>query len=143
MKTARVKWVDGMQFVAEADSGHAIILDSAQAEGGNDTGTRPMELILEGLAGCTAMDVVFILRRKRQQVTGLSVEVEAERAETHPKVYTRIKLKYLIKGVNLSEKAVKDAVELSQAKYCSVSAMLSKTASLEYQIQVAQESAAP
>ncbi len=88
--TAQVTWVDGMQFVGEAGSGHAIVLDGRESVGGRDTGPRPMELLLVGLAGCTAMDVKFMLQRRRQQVTGVQVKVEAERAYEHPKVYKKI-----------------------------------------------------
>ncbi|MDQ7052084.1 MAG: OsmC family protein [candidate division KSB1 bacterium] len=134
MKTAKVTWIEGMQFVAEAGSGHAIVIDGEPASGGRDTGTRPMELVLEGLAGCTAMDVIHILRRKRQDVTGLEVKVEGERADTHPKVYTRIHITYIVRGRQLSEKAVHDAVNLSKDKYCSVSAMLKSTADISYNV---------
>lgn len=134
MKTAKVTWVEGMQFVAEAGSGHAIVIDGEPANGGRNTGTRPMELVLEGLAGCTAMDVIHILRRKRQNVTGLEVKVEGERADTHPKVYIRIHITYIVRGRQLSEKAVHDAVNLSKDKYCSVSAMLKSTADISYNV---------
>lgn len=137
--TAQVTWVHGMQFVGEAGSGHAVVLDGRESVGGRDTGLRPLELMLVGLAGCTAMDVVHILRRKRQQVTDLQVQVEAERADDHPKVYTSIKLKYVVRGHDLSEKAVVDSIELSEKKYCSASAMLGKTAEIDYTYQIIQE----
>ena len=137
--TAQVTWVDGMQFVGESGSGHGIVLDGRENVGGRDTGPRPLELILIGLAGCTAMDVKFILQRKRQQVTGVQVKAEAERAEEHPKVYTSIKLEYVVRGRNLSEKAVVDSIELSEQKYCSASAMLARTADISYTYQIVQE----
>ena len=137
--TAQVTWVEGMQFVGEAGSGHAIVLDGKPEVGGRDTGTRPMELILVGLAGCTAMDVKHILLRKRQQMTGLQVNVQAERAGEHPMVYATIQLEYIVKGRNLSEKAVVDAIELSQDKYCSASAMLNKTAEISYRYEIIEE----
>ena len=137
--TAQVTWVDGLQFVGEAGSGHAIVLDGKESAGGRGTGTRPMELLLIALAGCTAMDVVHILRRKRQQVTGVQVKVEGERAEEHPRVYTTIKLVYVVKGRALSEKAVVDSIELSQNKYCSASAMLEQSAELTYEYQIIEE----
>jgi putative redox protein len=137
--TAQVTWVDGMQFVAEAGSGHAIVLDGKESVGGRDTGARPLELLLVGLAGCTAMDVKFILQRRRQKVTGVQVKVEAERAEDHPKVYTEIKLEYIVRGHNLSEKAVVDTIEQSEGKYCSASAMLGKTANISYTYQIIEE----
>jgi putative redox protein len=129
-----------MQFVGEAGSGHAIVLDGRESSGGRDTGLSPMELILVGLAGCTAMDVVHILRRKRQQVTDVQVKVEAERADEHPRVYNEIKLEYIVRGHKLSEKAVVDSIELSEKKYCSASAMLAKSAEMSYSYQIVQES---
>lgn len=137
--TAQVTWVDGMQFVGEADSGHAIVLDGRESVGGRDTGPRPMELLLVGLAGCTAMDVKFMLQRRRQQVTGVQVKVEAERAYEHPKVYKKIKLEYIVRGRDLSEKAVVDSIELSEQKYCPASAMLGKTADISYTYQIIQD----
>jgi putative redox protein len=95
--------------------------------------------MLIGLAGCTAMDVKFILQRKRQHVTGVQVKAEAERADEHPKVYTSIKLEYIVRGRDLSEKAVVDSIELSEQKYCSASAMLSRTADISYTYQIIQE----
>ena len=137
--TAQVTWVDGMQFVGEAGSGHAIVLDGKESVGGRDTGARPLELLLVGLAGCTAMDVKFILQRRRQKVTGVQVKVKAERAEEHPKVYTQIKLEYIVRGHNLSEKAVVDTIEQSEGRYCSASAMLGKTADISYTYQIIEE----
>jgi putative redox protein len=137
--TAQVTWVEGMQFVGEADSGHAIVLDSRESVGGRNTGARPMELLLIGLAGCTAMDVKFILERRREQVTGVQVKVEAERADKHPKVYNQIKLQFIVRGRDLSEKAVVDTIEQSQNKYCSATAMLGKTADISYTYQIIQE----
>jgi putative redox protein len=139
INTAQVTWVEGMQFVGEAGSGHAIVLDGREDVGGRDTGLRPLELLLVGLAGCTAMDVKHILQKMRQPVTGVQVQVEAERAEDHPKVYTHIKLSYVVRGQNLPEKSVADAIELSQYKYCSASAMLGKVAEISYTYQVIQE----
>jgi putative redox protein len=137
--TAQVTWVEGMQFVGEAGSGHAIVLDGGKGSGGRDTAMSPMELVLVGLTSCTAMDVKFILQRKRQQVTGVQVKAEAERADRPPKVYTDIKLAYTLRGRGLSEKAVVDAINLSQKKYCSASVMLGKTAEISYTYQVIQE----
>ncbi len=137
--TAQVTWVDGMQFVGEAGSGHAIVLDGRESVGGRDTGPRPMELLLVGLAGCTAMDVKFMLQRRRQQVTGVQVKAEAERADEHPKVYKKIKLEYIVRGRDLSEKAVVDSIELSEQKYCPASAMLGKTADISYTYQIIQD----
>lgn len=138
--TAQVTWVTGMQFVGRAGSGHAIVLDTGESAGGEDSGMSPMELLLVGLAGCTAMDVVFILRRKRQPLTGLQVRVEAERADEHPRVYTTIELQYTVTGRGLSEKAVWDAIKLSADKYCSASVMLGQTAAISHSCQIVQES---
>jgi putative redox protein len=137
--TAQVTWVEGMQFVGEAGSGHGIVLDGRESVGGRNTGLRPMELLLVGLAGCTAMDVKFILQRRRQQVSGVQVKVEAERADDHPKIFTHIKLEYIVRGRNLSEKAVVDSIEMSEQKYCSASAMLGKAAEISYTYQIIEE----
>jgi len=139
--TAQVTWIDGLQFVGEAGSGHAIVLDGNPEGGGRDTGPRPMELLLVGLAGCTAMDVVHILKRKRQQVTGLQVKVEGQRAEEHPRVFQTIKLEYIVRGRDLSPKAVADSVKLSEEKYCSASAMLGAVADISTSYQILEEPA--
>ncbi len=136
--TARVRLVEGMQFVAEGGSGHAIVLDSTPEVGGRDTGTRPMELVLMGLAGCTAMDVAYILRRKRQPLKGLEVNVSAERADKHPRVYTKIHVEYIIYG-NVSEKAAVRAIELSENTYCSASAILRKTAEMTWSYKIIRD----
>jgi len=135
MSKAKVRLVEGMQFVAEGGTGHAIVLDGDPSVGGRDTGSRPMELLLMGLAGCTAMDVVFILRRKRQPITGLEVSVDAERAPRHPKVYTKIHVEYVIYG-DVDDKAARQAIELSEEKYCSASAMLKKTAEVTWSYKI-------
>ena len=105
--------------------------------------TSPMELVLLGLCGCTAMDVAHILKRRRQEITDLRVTVDAERAETHPKVYTACHLKYTVRGRNLSEKAVMAAVKLTRETYCSVSAMLEKTATVTHDVEIIEESEQP
>jgi putative redox protein len=136
MSDTQVTWVDGMQFVAES-AGHSIVIDGAPGFGG-DTGMPPMRLLLLGAAGCSAMDVVHILRnRMHRPLTGLRVEVSAEQAEDHPKVYTRIELKYLVKGHGLREKDVRRAIELSNTKFCSAAIMLGETAqiSTSYEIE--------
>ena len=128
---AVVKRVQGMTLAARADSNHWLIMDAAESVGGTDAGSRPVELILMGLAGCTSMDVLSILQKKRITLDDYEVLVEAERAEEHPKVFTRIALKFVFYGNNIPEEAVKRAIELSETKYCSVSAMLSKTAAIK------------
>ena len=138
---ARVKWVENVTFVAESGSGHALVLDGAPEAGGRNLGMRPMELLLLGLGGCTAFDVVHILRRGREPVSDCVVEVEAERAATDPKVFTRIHLHYIVTGRGLAEAKVERAVKLSAEKYCSASIMLAKTAEITHDWQVIDESA--
>lgn len=133
---ARVKWIEGVAWMAEADSGHGLIIDGSPAIGGRNLGPRPMELVLAGLGGCTAMDVIEILRKQRQDVTDCVIEVDAERAETVPKVFTRIQLHYIVTGRGLKPAAVERAVKLSAEKYCSVSAMLQSTASIDHSFEV-------
>jgi putative redox protein len=129
MTDTSVRWVDGLQFVAEA-SGHSIVIDGGPGFG-RDTGMPPMKLLLLGAAGCSAMDVVHILKnRMRKPLADLQVEVKAEQAEEHPKVYTRIEFKYLVKGRGLKEKDVRRAIELSNTKFCSAAIMLGKTAEI-------------
>ena len=130
MMQASAVWTGHHRFVAQADSSHAIVVDGAHA-----TGNTPMELVLIGLCGCTGYDVASILQKKREPFTRLEVRAEAERAEQPPKVYTAIKLVYKIGG-KVSRKAVEDAVRLSKEKYCSVSAMLEKTAKITAEIEI-------
>jgi putative redox protein len=129
MSDTQVTWVDGLQFVAES-AGHSFVIDGAPGFG-QDTGMPPMRLLLLGAAGCSAMDVVHILKnRMRRSLTDLRIEVDAEQAEEHPKVYTRIGLKYIVKGRGLKEKDVLRAIELSNTKFCSAAIMLGKTAEI-------------
>jgi putative redox protein len=121
---ATLKWNGRMNFTATADSGHNITLDSDASVGGEDQGPRPMELILEGLVGCTAMDVISIMRKKRQNVTGFEVTAHAERAEEHPKVFTSVAIKYTFWGKDIDPKAVERSIELSEKRYCPAQAML-------------------
>ena len=134
---ARVSLTGELTFTGESGSGHKVIIDSATDVGGLDSGPRPMELILLGLGGCTSIDVVMIMRKARQQISDCVVEIEAERADEVPKVFTRIHLHYILKGVDLSERHVERAISLSAEKYCSVSRMLEKTAVIthDYEIQ--------
>jgi len=132
MVEAKVTWTDNERFVGEASSRHAVVLDAAK----DKTANSPMELVLIGLCGCTATDVVSILRKKREPFTSVEVRAEAERATEPPTVYTEIKLTYRVGG-NVSKKAVEDAVRLSKDKYCSVSAMLQKTAKITSVIEYA------
>jgi putative redox protein len=133
---ARVKLIEGAAFLSTADSGHGIIIDGAEQIGGQNLGPRPMELVLQGLAGCTAMDVISILRGMRQNVTGLDIRVSADRADEMPKVFTRIHLRYIVTGVALKPNRVQRAVEMSAEKYCSVSAMLASTAQITHEVEI-------
>jgi putative redox protein len=138
MSDTQVTWVDGLQFVSES-AGHSIVIDGAPGFGG-DTGMPPMRLLLLGVAGCSAMDVVHILRnRMRKPLSGLRVQVDAEQAETHPKVYTRIALKYSVKGRGLKEKDVRRAIELSNTKFCSAAIMLGKAAEIVTSFEIEEE----
>ena len=123
---ATVKLVDGMQFVGASGTGHALVMDAAGRVGGNDTGMRPMELLLVGLGGCTGMDVVSVLRKKRQDVTGVTVNVRGRwvQGESYPKYFEGIDVEYVVSGRGIKEDDVKRAVELSENKYCSVMANL-------------------
>jgi putative redox protein len=129
---ARVKWLDHMSFVGESGSGHSVVMDGAPESGGRDLGVRPMEMLLLGLGGCASFDVVMILQKARQNITNCEVEVSAERADTEPKVFTKIHLQFLVEGNDLSEKRVARAVSLSAEKYCSASKMLEKTAEMTH-----------
>ena len=133
-----VEWggPSGMLFVARTGSGHVTAMDGAPDGGGNNLAPRPMEMLLAGTGGCAAYDVVLILKRGRHVVTGCSVKLEAERAETQPKVFTRINFHFTVTGQDLPFDAVERAVKLSHEKYCSASAMMEKTAELSYTIEV-------
>jgi len=121
---ARIKWVEDATFMGEAGSGHAVIMDGPPESGGRNLGVRPMEMMLLGMGGCTNFDVVHILKKQRQEVTDCVAEIEAERADTEPKVFTRIHVHFVVKGHHLSEAKVAKAIELSAEKYCSASIML-------------------
>jgi len=137
MKT-RVKWNEGVSFVAESGSGHAIVVDGAPEAGGRNLGMRPMELLLAGAAACTAFDVVWILRKARQPVADCVVEADAERAAEEPKVFTRIHLRYRIAGRGLDPRQVERAVKLSKEKYCSATIMLGKAAEITFELAVVE-----
>jgi putative redox protein len=133
---ARIKWIEGVSFVAETESGHAIVVDGAPAAGGRNLGARPMELVLAGAAACTAFDVVWILKKARQPLADCVVDIEAERAPDDPKVFTRIHLVYRVTGTGLDRAHVERAVKLSKEKYCSATQMLAKTAEITFEIAV-------
>lgn len=130
MVRATVKWVGQMQFAGTGNSGHSVLMD-----GDAKAASSPMELVLAALCGCTAYDVVSILQKKRERFTGVEVSAEAEKAAEPPRVYTQIKLIYRVGG-EVNRKAVEDAVRLSEEKYCSVAAMLNKTARISYEIRL-------
>ena len=133
---AKVKYVDGLQFVGEAGSGHAIVMDGEQTFGGHNTALRPTELLLIGLGGCSGMDVVSVLKKKRQELRGLEINVGGKRAEEHPKKFTDINIEFVATGHNLSEDAVKRAVDLSMEKYCSVKASLEGCANITFSYRI-------
>jgi putative redox protein len=139
---ARVKWVEAVTFVGESASGHAVVMDGPPESGGRNLGIRPMEMLLLGMGGCTAFDVVTILKKARQPVTDCVVEMQAERADTDPKVFTRIHVHFVVTGNGLSDKQVGRAVELSAEKYCSASIMLGKAAEISHDYEVASDEAA-
>ncbi len=118
MTAANITWVEDMQFVAQGDSGHAIVMDAAPEAGGHDTGPRPMEVLLMSILGCTAMDVISILKKKRQPVTGLKIFANAERNPEHPKYFTKIHLEYVAYG-DVELEALERSVQLSEERYCS------------------------
>jgi putative redox protein len=132
----KLVWKSGVSFTAETNSGIKVNMDTPVDRGGGGTGATPMELILVSLGGCTAMDVISILEKKRQEVTNFEILLHADRATEHPKVFTDITIEFIVTGHNVDEEAVKRAVELSETKYCSASAMLSKAAKIHSKITV-------
>ena len=133
---ARIKCIESVSFVGESESGHAIVMDGAPEGGGRNLGPRPMEVVLLGTGGCTAYDVVHILRRSRAPITDCVVEIDAERAPEDPKVFTRIHFHFIVTGKGLKTQQVERAVHLSAEKYCSASIMLAKTAAITHDFEV-------
>ncbi len=133
---ASVKWVGGRAFEGTPDSGHTVTMDSSPDFGGQDKGIRPMEMLLLGLGGCTSIDVMNILQKARQDVTDCVAEIEAERAETEPKVFSRIHVHFKVTGRGIDSKRVAHAIELSAQKYCSASIMLGKTAEMSHDFEI-------
>ena len=133
---AKIKWVEDMMFMGQSGSGHAVVMDGPPALGGKNMGIRPMEMMLMGLGGCTSFDVMLILNRSRQNVTDCVAELSAERAETDPKVFTKIHIHFVVTGKDLKEKMVKRAVELSATKYCSASIMLAQTVEITHDYEI-------
>ncbi|MDH2915860.1 MAG: OsmC family protein [Gallionella sp.] len=136
---ARIKWIEGMAFIGESESGHAIVMDASPTVGGRNLGPRPMEMLLLGAGGCSSIDVMMILKKSRQAVSDCYVEMSAERAETDPKVFTKIHMHFVVKGKDIKPEAVEKAVKLSAEKYCSASIMLGATAEMTHDFEVVQE----
>jgi putative redox protein len=137
----KVKWVgpDGMSFVAETGSGHAFVMDGAPDGGGHNLGPRPMETVLAGTGGCTAYDVVLILKKNGQNVSGCEVRLTSERAQSDPKVFTKIHMHFVVRGKELKPSLVESAIKLSHNKYCSASIMLGKTAQISHDYEIVSE----
>jgi len=134
----RIKWLENVSFVAESESGHAFVMDGAPEGGGRNLGPRPMETVLMGTGGCTAYDVVHILRKSRAPVTDCVVEIDAERASEDPKVFTKIHLHFVVTGKGLKAQVVERAIALSAEKYCSASIMLGKTATITHDFEIVE-----
>ncbi len=137
MKT-RIKWDDGMSFLAESGSGHVVLMDGPPEAGGRNLGPRPMEMLLMGTGGCAAFDVVLILKKSRQDISDCVVEIEAERAPQEPKVFTHIHFHFILTGKKLNPQQVERAITLSAEKYCSASIMLGKTAKLTHDFEIVE-----
>ena len=136
---ARVKWVEQVAFLGETESGHAVLMDGAPAAGGRNLGPRPMEMLLLGAGGCTSFDVISILKKSRQAVSDCYVEIAAERADSDPKVFTKIHMHFVVKGKDIKPEVVEKAIKLSAEKYCSASIMLGATAAMTHDFEVVQE----
>jgi len=136
---ARVKWVEQVSFLGETESSHAVLMDGSPAAGGRNLGPRPMEMLLLGAGGCTSFDVMSILKKSRQAVSGCYVDLDAERAETDPKVFTKIHMHFVVTGKDIKPEAVEKAIKLSAEKYCSASIMLGATAAVTHDFEVIQE----
>lgn len=138
---ARIKWIENVSFVAESGSGHALVIDGAPEGGGRDLGPRPMEVVLMGTGGCTAYDVMHILRKSRAPVTDCVLEIDSERASEDPKVFTKIHFHFIVTGKGLKPAQVERAVQLSAEKYCSASIMLGKTAAITHDFEIREAEA--
>jgi putative redox protein len=139
---ARVKWLDHMSFVGESGSGHSVVMDGSPEHGGRNLGVRPMEMLLIGMGGCTAFDVMLILQKSRQNVVDCEIELKSARADEVPKVFTEIAMHFIVSGHGLNEKHVERAISLSAEKYCSASKMLEKTAVITHSYEIVELSSA-
>ena len=135
---ALIKWIEQVSFLGESESGHAILMDGAPEGGGRNLGPRPMETMLLGTGGCTAYDVVLILKKSRQPITDCIVEIDAERAAQDPKVFIRIHFHFIVSGKSLNPQRVEQAIHLSAEKYCSASIMLGKTAKITHDFEIVE-----
>lgn len=135
MKT-RIKYIENVCLIGESESGHGLIIDGSPEIGGRNLGVRPMEMILMGLGGCTTMDILTILRKKRQNITDCVIEIDSQRQDTIPKIFSKIHLHFIITGDNLNDKHVQQAVQLSVEKYCSVYAMLKNSVEISYDYEI-------
>lgn len=135
---SKVKWLDNMTFIGESASGHAVVMDGPPEFGGQNLGIRPMEMLILGLGGCSTFDVILILKKSRQQVEHCEVELDYDRAEENPKVYTRIHMHFIVSGKDLDESKVEKAISLSAERYCSASIMLGKTADITHDFEIRQ-----
>ena len=135
---ARIKWVEQVSFLGETESGHAVLMDGPPEGGGRNLGPRPMEMVLLGTGGCTTYDVIHILKKGRQQVTDCVVEIQADRAEEDPKVFTKIHFHFVVTGKDLKPEQVERAIKLSAEKYCSASIMLGKVADITHDFEIVQ-----
>ena len=133
---ARIKWVDGAMFVGESGSGHSVVMDGPPESGGRNLGIRPMEMLLLGTGGCSAFDVIHILKKGRHDVSDCVVEIDADRVETVPKVFSKIHLHYIVSGEDLQDAVVRRAVDLSAEKYCSASIMLGKAVGITHDYEI-------
>ncbi len=137
MKT-RIKWVENAIFLGESDSGHSVVMDGPPENGGRNLGPRPMEMLILGMGGCTAFDVIHILKKGRHQVTDCEVEITAQRVDTVPKIFSKIHVHFVVSGNGLQDSAVKRAVALSAEKYCSASIMLGKSAEITHDYELVE-----
>ncbi len=135
---SKIKLVENMQFVGTADSGHAVVMDAPPSAGGNNTGSKPSELLLMAFGGCSGMDVISILRKKKQDVTNFEINVNGETPESHPRSFTDIHIEYIVTGRNVSEEAVQRAIELSIGKYCMVGNTIGKAAKITHSYKIIQ-----
>ncbi len=138
MAESKVVFIDNMRFIGSSNSGHSVVMDAPASVGGSNTASTPMEILLSALGGCTGMDVISIMRKKKQNVTGLELNVKGEKAEDYPHRYTAIHIEYVITGKNISDEAVKRAIELSLEKYCSVGATIGNSADITNSYKIIQ-----